>query len=172
MPESTQKKLERVRPPRVHITYEVEIGDAIELKELPFVMGVLADLSGNAAGSLPKLKDRAFVEVTPDNFNEVLKSVAPTLSYTVDDTLSGEPDKRRSVALKFESLDDFSPERVTRQVAPLRELLELREKLSDLRSRLQGNESFEEILQKTVQDANELARLKQETSPTEGGSNG
>jgi type VI secretion system protein ImpB len=163
MPESVHKKLERVRPPRVHISYEVEIGDAIELKELPFVMGVLGDFTGQPVDPLPKLRDRKFVEVTPDNFDDVLKSMKPHLAFKVDNMLSDDPNAGRlGVDLRFESLDDFSPDRVAQQVDPLRKLLELRQQLADLRGSLQGNDKLEEILQATLTDEGKLSRLKTE----------
>jgi type VI secretion system protein ImpB len=161
MAESVHRKLERVRPPRVHITYDVEIGDAIQLKEIPFVMGVLGDFSGSPAEALPRLKDRKFVEVTPDNFDDVLKSMKPQLQFKVENKLSPEAGKI-GVALEFESLDDFSPARVAAQVDPLRKLLELRQQLADLRGSLQGNDKLEEILQATVNDADRLGKLKTE----------
>jgi type VI secretion system protein ImpB len=172
MSESAQSKLTRVRSPRVHITYEVEKGDAIEVRDLPFVMGVLADLSGHANGELPALRERSFVEVTPDNFDEVLAKASPTLNLTVDDTLSGESGARLPVSLAFESLDDFSPDGVVRQVAPLAELLAQREKLAGFRNRLQGNPTFGDILQKTLDDTASVARLKRETAGPEGNANG
>jgi type VI secretion system protein ImpB len=164
MPESVHRKLERVRPPRVHITYDVETGDAIQMKELPFVMGVLADFSGQPADPLPRLRDRKFVEVTPDNFDEVLKKMQPRLTFKVDNKLSGEAGKI-GVELKFESLDDFSPDRVAQQVDPLRKLLELRQQLADLRGSLQGNDKLDEILQATINDADRLGKLKSEIEP-------
>jgi type VI secretion system protein ImpB len=164
MAQGTQKKLERVRPPRVSITYEVETGGAIEMKELPFVMGVLADLSGNPAQPLPRLKERKFVEVNPDNFDTVLKSAQPRLQFTSENKL--QPDGSKiAVELKFESLDDFSPDRVAEQVKPLRELLELRGKLADLRGKLQGNDKLEEILQQTINDADSMRKLRAEIAP-------
>jgi type VI secretion system protein ImpB len=164
MAQGTQKKLERVRPPRVSITYEVETGGAIEMKELPFVMGVLADLSGNPAQPLPRLKERKFVEVNPDNFDTVLKSAQPRLQFTTENKL--QPDGSKiAVELKFESLEDFSPDRVAEQVKPLRELLELRTKLADLRGRLQGNDKLEEILQETINDAEAMRKLRAEIAP-------
>jgi type VI secretion system protein ImpB len=168
--ESVHKKLERVRPPRVNISYEVETGGAIELKELPFVMGVLGDFTGQPAEPLAKLKDRKFVDVNPDNFDDVLKSMRPHLSFKVENKLSedSEPGKL-GVELNFESLDDFSPERVAQQVKPLREMLELRTKLADLRGSLQGNDKLEEILQSTLGDEDKMKRLKSEMG-TEGGS--
>ena len=161
MAESVHRKLERVRPPRVHITYEVETGDAIQLKEIPFVMGVLGDFSGAPAEALPRLRDRKFVEVNPDNFDDVLKSMKPRLAYKVENKLSSEAGKI-GVELNFESFDDFSPERVAQQVEPLRKLLQLRQQLADLRGSLQGNDKLEEILQATVNDVDRLAKLKTE----------
>ena len=169
MAESIHRKLERVRAPRVHISYEVETGGAIEMKELPFVMGVLGDFTGNPATPLEKLKERKFAEVTPDNFDDVLKSMKPHLNYAVENLLSDEPDAGKlGVDLKFQSLDDFSPDRVAAQVDPLRKLLELRTQLADLRGSLQGNEKLEEILQETIADTDKLARVKAELD-SEGG---
>ena len=108
--ESTQHKLDRVRSPRVHITYDVEIGDAIEMKELPFVMGVLGDLTGQPEQPLAALKDRKFVEINPDNFDTVLKGMQPHLAFSVANKLSDDPSAGQiSVDLHFESMDDFSP---------------------------------------------------------------
>jgi type VI secretion system protein ImpB len=161
MAESVHRKLERVRPPRVHITYDVEVGDAIQLKELPFVMGVLGDFSGQPAEAQPRLRDRKFVEVTPDNFDDVLKSMKPRLQFKVDNKLANDGSKL-GVELKFESMDDFSPERVAQQVDPLRKLLELRQQLADLRGSLQGNDKLEEILQATITDTQQMGKLKAE----------
>jgi type VI secretion system protein ImpB len=169
MAESVHRKLERVRPPRVHITYDVEVGDAIQMKEIPFVMGVLGDFSGSPAEALPRLKDRKFVEVSPDNFDDVLKSMQPRLQYTVENKLSDEAGKI-GVELKFESMEDFAPERVAQQVEPLRKLLDLRQQLADLRGSLQGNDKLEEILQATVNDTDQLKKLKSELEA--GGTNG
>ena len=157
----TQKKLERVRPPRVNITYDVETGDAVETKELPFVMGVLADLSGQPTEPLARLKDRKFVEVTPDNFDDVLASMKPHLAFKVANKLSDDPGAGQiAVDLNFRSLDDFSPDAVAKQVGPLRELLELRTKLADLRGSLQGNDKLDEILQQTLSESDKMASLK------------
>ncbi len=172
MPENTQHRLDRVRPPRVQITYDVETGGAIEKKDLPFVMGVLGDFTGQPVEPLAKLKERKFVEVTPDNFDDVLASMKPHLAFTVENKLSDDANAGKlGVDLNFKSLDDFSPENVARQVKPLRELLELREKLSDLRGNLQANDKLEEILQSTINDKSKMDRLKTELG-TEGGSNG
>ena len=160
--EGTQKKLERVRPPRVNISYDVETGGAIETKELPFLMGVLADLSGNPAEALPRLKDRKFVEINPDNFDSVLKSMKPRVQFTVANKLAPESGGKIGVDLTFESLDDFNPEAVAKNVGPLKELLELRTKLADLRGNLQGNDKLEEILQSTLNNADAMKKLESE----------
>jgi len=172
--ESVHKKLERVRPPRVHVTYDVEVGDAIEVKELPFVMGVLADLSGQPTEPLPRLKDRRFVEITPDNFDSVLDSFKPHLSLEIDNKLSEDADAGKlKVDLDFKSLDDFEPGSVAKNVKPLRELLELRQKLGDLRGALQGNDKLDDLLMEAVSNTDKASQLKKELEKekAEGGSN-
>ncbi len=171
--ESIHKKLERVRPPRVHITYDVEVGDAIEVKELPFVMGVLGDFTGQPEQPLPRLKDRKFVEVNPDNFDSVLEAMKPHVSFSVENKLSEDPDAGQlKVDLRFKSLDDFEPDKVAQQVKPLRDLLDLRTKLSDLRGSLQGNDQLEELLRDAVGDSGKLAKLKAEIEGQKGEPNG
>lgn len=166
--QSTQHKLDRVRAPRVQITYDVEVGDAIEIKELPFVMGVLGDFTGQPVDALPRLKERKFVEVNPDNFDTVLESMKPHLAFSVENKLSEDADAGNiKVDLNFKSLDDFSPDNVARQVKPLRELLELRDRLSDLRGSMQGNDRLEEALREAVTDKDKLAKLRAELG-TEG----
>ncbi len=163
MANSTQKKLERVRPPRIQISYEVETGGAIEMKELPFLMGVMSDLSGNPAEPLERLKDRKFVEITPDNFDDTLASMKPRLQFAVENKLSEDADAPKlGVELNFRSMDDFSPEAVARQVKPLKELLDLRTELANLRANLQTNEKLDEVLQDTLGDADKMAKLKAE----------
>jgi len=164
---STQHKLDRVRPPRVHVTYDVEIGDAIELKELPFVMGVLGDFTGQPTEPLPRLRDRKFTEVNPDNFDAVLAGMKPHLAFSVDNKLSDDPDSKLKVDLHFKQMDDFEPENVARQVKPLRELLDLRTKLSDLKSSLQGNDKLDELLYQTASDQDKLNKLKAEIGGAE-----
>ena len=167
---STQHKLDRVRPPRVHVTYDVEIGDAIELKELPFVMGVLGDFTGQPEQPLPRLRDRKFTEVNPDNFDSVLEGMKPHLSFGVENKLSEDSNAPNlKVDLHFKSLEDFEPEQVARQVKPLRELLELRTKLSDLRGSLQGNDKLEELLLDAVGNTEKLNKLKSEFATEAGG---
>jgi len=161
--ESVQKKLQRVRPPRVQVTYDVEIGDAIQLKELPFVLGVLGDFTGMPAEQLARLKDRRFVEVTGDNFDSVLESMKPHVAFAVDNKLSDEADAAQiKVDLHFKSLEDFEPEQVARQVKPLRELLELRSKLNDLRGNLQTNEKLDTLLVDAVSNTEKLNKLRTE----------
>jgi type VI secretion system protein ImpB len=161
--ESTQHKLDRVRSPRVHITYDVEIGDAIELKELPFVMGVLGDLTGQPEQPLAALKDRKFVEINPDNFDTVLKGMQPHLSFSVPNRLTDDPSAGQiGVNLHFENLDDFSPENVAKQVGPLKDLFELRTRLSDLRGSLQGNDKLDEALFEAVSNTEKREKLRAE----------
>jgi type VI secretion system protein ImpB len=159
--ESTQKKLSRVRPPRVHITYDVEIGDAIEMKEIPFVMGVLSDLSGKPEEPLPRLRDRKFVNIDRDNFDDVLKGMKPHLAYRVDNKLAND-DSKLGVELRFESMDDFEPEQVVNQVEPLRKLLEARSRLSDLLSKMDGNDKLVEVLDNVIKNTDSLQKISQE----------
>ena len=167
--ESVHKKLERVRPPRVHVTYDVEVGDAIEVKELPFVMGVLADLSGQPTEPLPRLKERRFVEVTPDNFDSVLESMRPHTAFSVENKLSDNPDAGQlKVDLNFKTLEDFEPEQVARQVKPLKELLDLRAKLSDLRGALQTNDKLDQLLIDAVGNTEKLGMIKAELEKEKG----
>lgn len=156
--ESTQHKLDRVRSPRVHITYDVEVGGAIENKELPFVLGVLGDYSGMPEEQLPRVRDRKFVEVDRDNFDQVLAAMKPRLAYRVDNKLTGDGSKM-GVELKFKSLDDFSPDNVVQQVEPLRKLVEARKKLSDLLSKMDGNDKLEQILNDIVSNTGQQQQL-------------
>ncbi len=160
--ESLQKKLDRVRPPRVQIKYEVYVGDAMEMKELPFVMGVLGDYSGKPSKPLPALRDRKFVDIDRDNFNKVLAAMAPRLAFQVDETVSGEPGKTLNAELNFKSMDDFSPDAVVRQIPILAALLEQREKLKNLSSRLEGNDKLDELLQKVLSSSEMRESLAKE----------
>jgi type VI secretion system protein ImpB len=166
--ESTQHKLDRVRRPRVHLTYDVEVGGAIELKELPFVMGVLADLSGQPDEPLPKLKDRAFVEIDRDNFDKVLAAAKPRLAFRADNELQRDGTKL-NVELRFKSLEDFHPECVAQQVEPLRRLVEARERLSGLLSKMDGNDKLEALLQEVLHSTEALKTLGAETGRDEEG---
>jgi type VI secretion system protein ImpB len=164
MPGSLQHKLDRVRPPRVQITYDVEIGGAIVKKELPLVVGVLADLSGNPAEPLPKLRDRKFVEIDRDNFNDVLAACSPRLALRVSNTLDKRTDSQLNVELRFKELDDFTPYNVLQQVAPLKALFEARQKLSDLLGKLDGNDALEALLQQTAASTDSLSQLQAATA--------
>ena len=161
MPESLQHTLDRVRSPRVQITYDVEIGDAIEMKEIPFVVGVLADLSGKPDEPLPKVKDRKFVEIDRDNFNQVLAGMKPRLAYKVDNKLTDD-DSKMAVELRFKSLDDFHPERVAEQVTPVRKLVDARKRLSELLAKLDGNDKLDELLQDVLANTDSIEKLGQE----------
>ncbi|MYM27810.1 type VI secretion system protein ImpB [Duganella sacchari] len=160
---SVQKKLQKIRPPRVQMTYDVEIGDAIENKELPFVMGVVGDFGGNSEVEQKRLKERKFVNIDRDNFDEVLKGVEPRAAYRVKNELS-EGGGEFAVDLKFKSVDDFRPESVVQQVEPLRKLLEARTKLADLRNKLAGNDKLEDILNDVLHSTEKLAVLGQQTA--------
>ncbi len=166
--DSVQKRLEKVRPPRVQLTYDVEVGDAIEQKEIPFAVGVLGDFTGKQDPDkpLPKLKDRKFVKVDLDNFDDVMKGMAPAASYRVKNKL-GEDGGEFAVNLKFEQLEDFRPEAVVQQVDPLRKLLDARTKLSDLRNKLAGNDRLEDILDDVLKNTDKLAKLGKEATDKE-----
>jgi type VI secretion system protein ImpB len=166
--DSVQKRLEKVRPPRVQLTYDVEVGDAIEQKELPFVTGVLGDFTGKQDPDkpLPKLKDRKFVNVDLDNFDDVMKGMAPKASYRVKNKLSPEGGEF-AVNLEFNKLEDFRPEQVVQQVEPLRKLLDARTKLSDLRNKLAGNEKLEDILGDVMSNTAKLKKLGNEAKKGE-----
>jgi type VI secretion system protein ImpB len=156
--ESVQQKISRIRPPRVQITYDVETGGAIEMKELPFVVGVLGDYSGKPEEPLPALKNRKFVEIDRDNFDQVLSGMKPRLAYNVDNRLQ-EDGSKVGVELKFNKIDDFEPDNVVQQVEPLRKLVEAREKLSDLLSKMDGNEKLEGILNDLMADQDKQKEL-------------
>lgn len=158
--ESLQKKLDRVRPPRVQITYDVEIGDAIEMKELPFVLGVMGDFVGKPDEALPSLKQRKFVEIDPDNFNAVMAGMKPRLAYTIENKLQDDGSKL-GVELNFSNIEDFEPDQIVQQVEPLRKLVEARQKLSDLRSKMDGNDKLESMLEDIISDADKQKELSE-----------
>jgi type VI secretion system protein ImpB len=157
--DSIQKRLTKVRPPRVQMTYDVEIGDAMENKELPFVVGVVGDFGGNSEVEKKRLKDRKFVSIDSDNFDEVLGGVAPVARFQVSNQLKDD-DTSLNVELRFKAMDDFRPESVVRQVEPLARLLEARTKLADLRNKLAGNEKLEDILSEVLNNTGKLSSLK------------
>jgi len=159
--ESLQKKVGRVRPPRVQITYDVQVGDAIEKRDLPFVVGVLADLSGMPEKPLPPIAKRKFALIDRDNVNDVMKKIGPRLAFKVPNRLS-EDDTKLGVELRFESMDDFAPAKIANQITPLRKLLDLRNSLSNLRSSLIGNDKLESLLQEMIQDQEKLRQAGSE----------
>jgi type VI secretion system protein ImpB len=160
---SVQKKLQKVRPPRVQMTYDVEIGDAIENKELPLVVGVVGDFGGNSDVPQKRLKERSFVGIDRDNFDEVMKGIEPRAAYRVQNELTGEGGQF-AVDLTFRSMDDFRPEAVVNQVEPLRKLLEARTKLADLRNKLAGNDKLEDLLNDVLNSTETMAQLGQQTT--------
>jgi type VI secretion system protein ImpB len=161
MAESIQHKLSRVRKPRVQITYDVEIGNAIEMKELPFIVGILADLSGMPAEPLPKMKERKFVEVDRDNINEVMSSITPRLALRVDNKLAND-DTFLNVELNFRNMDDFAPVNVVKQVPVLARLYEARVRLKDLLTKLDGNDVLDHLLAQIISNTEQQAALQKE----------
>ncbi len=166
MAESQQHKLDRVRPPRVQITYDVETNGAMEKKELPFVVGIMAELSGHRPeAELGKLTDRKFESIDRDNFDAKLANAAPTLSLTVDNTLSGDG-SRMKAALAFKSLDDFAPAAVARQIPALKELLDMRGRLDQILASLQTNTQLDDILQQVLASTDKVQLLASEMGIT------
>ena len=159
MAESLQHKLDRVRRPRVQITYDVETNGAMEKKELPFVVGVLADLSGQPKEAPKALKDRKFVPIDRDNFNDVLAKATPRVAMKVANRLGGEENSSLNVELNFQSMDDFEPARVASQVPALRELLGMRDKLNQLLSKMEGNDKLEQLLGEVLNNTDAAQKL-------------
>jgi type VI secretion system protein ImpB len=155
---SIHDKLERVRKPRVHITYQVETEGAEVEKELPFVVGVLGDFSGNPTAPLKPLKDRKFIQIDRDNFNEIMARMTPGANFKVENTLKGDGSEM-AVQLKFDSIDDFEPARIVQQVEPLRKLLATRNKLRDLLTKVDRSEDLESLLERVLQNTDDLKKL-------------
>jgi type VI secretion system protein ImpB len=176
MAKSFQHRRIRQRPSRVNIAYDVETGGAMEKKEIPFVMGVLSDLSGDGSETLPEVADRKFTEISADTFDKVLKGMNPRLKFAVENKLEEGSDEKFAVDLNFKEFADFSPERVARQVEPLRKLLERREDLLDLKGRLQTNrkfsKGFNQTLQETLGDPERKKKLEAEVEGVGGDDDG
>ena len=178
MSESKQQVLSRVRPPRVQITYDVETLGAIQKKELPFIVGILADLSGKPETPLPKLKERKFVEIDRDNFDDVMGAIAPRLAFRTPNKLQADSNEMINVLLSLKRMEDFSPDRIVQQIPALKKLFDARRRLSDLLAKLDGNDDLDGILGQVLADTAEQTKLREELKaasaaeealPTEGG---
>lgn len=171
MSESVQKKLGRIRPPRVQITYDVETGGAIEKKELPLVVGIMADLAGKSEKTIP-IKERKFVEIDRDNFNAVCSSIAPRLAFQVPNRLpvaEGAEATNLNLELNFNKIDSFRPESIIQQVEPLKKLFEARQKLNDLIAKLDGNDDLDALLQDIAKNTDQQQKIKEAVGgPTNG----
>ncbi len=165
---SVHDKLKKVRKPRVHITYEVETEGAAEVKQLPFVVGVMGDFSGDPTEPLKPLKDRKFIQIDRDNFDQVMQRMSPGLKLRVENTLKGDGSEM-AVDLSFRSMEDFEPGRVVEQVEPLRRLMETRNKLRDLMAKADGSEQLENLLESILQDENQIKALKAELGDAHAG---
>ncbi|MCE9525621.1 MAG: type VI secretion system contractile sheath small subunit [Planctomycetales bacterium] len=171
MSSSIHDKLKRVRKPRVHITYEVETEGAVVVKELPFVVGVIGDFSGNPTEPLKPMKDRKFIQIDRDNINDVMKRMTPGLNMRVENTLADDGSEM-SVQLKFNSMEDFDPTNVVKQVEPLRKLLETRDRLRDLLTKVDRSEDLEHLLEQVLQNTDELKKLSSELGVDASGGKG
>lgn len=158
MAESIHKKLARVRKPRVHITYEVETEGAVEVKDLPFVVGVIGDFSGNPTQPLKPLEQRKFIKIDRDNFNDIMTRMTPGLNFRVENTLSGDGSEM-ALQLKFDSMDDFDPAKIVDQVAPLKKLLEARNRLRDLQTTVDRSDGLENILEEVLKNTDKMKSL-------------
>jgi len=167
--ESTQKKLNRIRPPRVQISYDVETGGAIEKKELPLVVGVLADLAGNPDKPQVPIKSRKFVEIDRDNFNNVMAAIEPRLAFQIDNRLQND-DSKMNVELRFSSINDFRPESLVKKIEPLAKLFEARQRLNDLVAKLDGNDALDKLLSEIAENNDRQKQIK--AAVTDGGQNG
>lgn len=159
--ESVQKKLQRIRPPRVQLTYDVEVGDGKEVKELPFVVGVLGDFSAASEVEKTKLKDKKFIHVDLENIDEVMSSIAPRAAFQAENTLTTDGGKI-GIDLTFKSMEDFRPEQIAQQVDPLRQLVEARERLTDLRNKISNSEKLEDLLEEVLKNTDQVRKLSVE----------
>lgn len=178
MSESKQQVLSRVRPPRVQITYDVETLGSIQKKELPFIVGILADLSGKPENPLPRLKERKFVEIDRDNFDDVMSAIAPRLAFQVANKLQPDSNEMINVLLSLKKMGDFSPDQIVQQIPALKKLFDARSRLNDLLAKLDGNDDLDGLLGQVLADTAEQAKLREDlkassaanpASPPEGG---
>ena len=158
MSDSIHDKLKRVRKPRVHITYDVETNGAVAVKEIPFVMGVMGDYSGDNVDTKKPLKDRKFSNIDRDNINEVMSNISPQINMKVNNTIQGD-DTEMSLNLNFKNMEDFEPHKIIEQVEPLKKLLETRNKLRDLLTKADRSEKLEEILEQVLSNTAALTAL-------------
>lgn len=163
-------KLEQVRKPRVHIKYEVETGDGVMQKELPFVVGVMGDFSADQSETKPPLRERNFMQIDQDNFNQVIQNLQPRLKFQVENKLLDDGGQM-AIDLQFNSLDDFAPENIVKQVAPLRKLLDTRNKLRDLLTKVDCSEKLEDFLENILGDNKNLKQLTGELQMNDAGGN-
>ena len=168
MAESIHDKLKRVRKPRVHITYDVETNGAVQEKEIPFVMGVMGDYSGDNTENKKALKDRKFSQIDRDNFNEVMNNVSPELNMKVENTLESDGSEM-SVNLDFKNMEDFEPQNIVEKVDPLKKLMETRNKLRDLLTKADRSDDLEALLEEVLSSTDALAKLKDELGSDEEG---
>jgi type VI secretion system protein ImpB len=166
MAESRQHTIDRVRKPRVHITYDVEVGSAIEKKELPFVVAVLADLSGQPESPLPSIKNRKFVEIDRDNFGEIMSIISPRLVIRVANRLSDE-NPETSIELTFSDMADFQPQRLAQNVPTIKTLYNKRNSFKNLIAKMDGNDKLEALLSQIMKNRNNLEKLKKELDDRE-----
>ncbi len=168
MSESIHDKLKRVRKPRVHITYDLETNGAVVEKELPFVMGVMGDYSGDNTEGKKSLKDRKFAQIDRDNFNDLMGKVNPQLNLKVENTMEGDGSEI-SVDLDMKNMEDFEPHKLVDQIEPLKKLMETRSKLRDLLTKADRSEELETILEEVLSNTDALANLSSELGIEEGG---
>ena len=155
---SIHDKLERVRKPRVHITYQVETEGAVIEKELPFVVGVMGDFSGHPTEPLKPLKDRKFIQIDRDNFNDVMQRMTPGVNMKVENTLQDDGSEM-AVGLKFKSIEDFEPGRIVEQVPALKKLMDTRNQLRDLMTKIDRSEDLEKVLDRVLQNTDDLKQF-------------
>ncbi|MHC9511761.1 type VI secretion system contractile sheath small subunit [Kangiella sp. M94] len=155
---SIHDRLKKVRKPRVHITYDVETDGAVLEKELPFVVGVMGDFSADSTKPVKPLKDRRFIQIDKDNINEVMRNMAPGLNIKVDNTLEDDGSEM-AVNLKFDSMEDFEPAAIVEQVEPLKKLMDTRNKLRDLMTKIDRSEELEGLMEKVLQNSDDLNAL-------------
>lgn len=171
MSDSIHDKLKRVRKPRVHITYDLETNGSIVEKEIPFVMGVMGDYSGDNAEDKKALKDRKFSQIDRDNFNEIMSKVNPQLRMKVENMLENDGSEM-SVNLDFKNMEDFEPQKIVEQIEPLKKLMETRNKLRDLLTKADRSEDLESILEDVLSNTTALSSLSNELGIQKGDKDG